>query len=212
MQKMVVYTVFKTKWGYFGLAAADNGLLRTCLPAGEREKVKSQLLQNLPGSQYDKNLFKSAQEQITAYFEGACINFRDIPVVLACPERPVVSTVEPSRRACPERPVVSEPVLSVVERAEPSRGDGLGLFTRRVLTACRSIEFGRTVSYGRLAEMAGKPGSARAVGGVLAQNPLPLIIPCHRVICANGSLGGFSAMGGVRLKKRLLELEASNIA
>jgi methylated-DNA-[protein]-cysteine S-methyltransferase len=47
-----------------------------------------------------------------------------------------------------------------------------------------------------------------AVGGALAKNPLPLIIPCHRVICTNGSLGGFSAMGGIKVKKGMLELEA----
>jgi methylated-DNA-[protein]-cysteine S-methyltransferase len=184
MQKTMKYTIFKTKWGYFGLASTDNGLLRTCLPLAKREKAKSQLLQNLPDPQYDKALFKTIQKQVIAYFEGDCVDFRDIPVALACPERPVVSTVEPSRR------------------------DGLGLFARRVLTACRKIEFGQTVSYGRLAEMAGKSGAARAVGNALARNPLPLIIPCHRVVCANGSLGGFSASGGVNLKKRMLKLEA----
>jgi methylated-DNA-[protein]-cysteine S-methyltransferase len=171
MQKPMKYTIFKTKWGYFGLAATDNGLLRTCLPLAEREKAKSQLLQNLPDPQYDKALFKTAQEQITAYFEGNCIDFGGIPVVL----------------------------------------DGLGLFTRRVLTACRDIEFGQTVSYGRLAEMAGKPGAARAVGGALAKNPLPLIIPCHRVVCANGKIGGFSTIGAVNLKKRMLKLEGADL-
>lgn len=171
MQKTVKYTIFKTKWGYFGLAAADNGLLRTCLPLAEREKTKSQLLQNLPDPQYDKALFKSAQKQITAYFEGARVNFRDIPVVL----------------------------------------NDSGLFAKRVLTACRDIRFGQTVSYSRLAEMAGKPGAARAVGRALAKNPLPLIIPCHRVICADGTLGGFSAMGGVTLKKRFLQLERGTL-
>jgi methylated-DNA-[protein]-cysteine S-methyltransferase len=55
--------------------------------------------------------------------------------------------------------------------------------------------------------MAGKPGAARAVGGALARNPLPLIIPCHRVVCANGKIGGFSAPGGVNLKKKMLKLE-----
>jgi methylated-DNA-[protein]-cysteine S-methyltransferase len=167
MQKTIKYTILKTKWGYFGLAATDNGLLRSCLPLAKREKAESQLLQNLPDPQYDKALFKTAQEQITAYFEGACINFRDIPVVL----------------------------------------DGLGLFARRVLTACRDIRFGQTVSYGRLAEMAGKSGAARAVGGALARNPLPLIIPCHRVVCVNGKIGGFSAAGGRNLKEKLLKHE-----
>ena len=169
MQKTLKYTIFKTKWGHFGLAAADNGLLRTILPLANREKVESQLLKNFPGPQYESGLFRKVQEQITAYFEGDCANFRDIPVVL----------------------------------------DGLGLFAKRVLAACRGIEFGKTVTYGRLAELSGKAGSARAVGAVLAKNPLPLIIPCHRVICTNGSLGGFSAIGGTILKKRLLTLERS---
>ena len=162
------YTIFKTKWGYFGLAAADNGLLRSCLPLASREKVKSQLLQNLPSPRYDKALFKTVQGQITAYFEGACVNFgRDIPIVL----------------------------------------DGLGSFASRVLTACRDIRFGQTISYAGLAKKINRPAAYRAVGGALAKNPLPLIIPCHRVVCANGKIGGFSAMGGTKLKKRMLELE-----
>jgi len=166
------YTIFRTKWGYFGLAAADKGLLRTCLPLAGRERVESQLLHNLPDSQYDKDLFKTAQEQITAYFEGDCINFSaGFPIVL----------------------------------------NGFSSFAGSVLTACRDIRFGQTVSYGRLAEMAGKSGAARAVGGILSKNPLPLIIPCHRVVCANGNLGGFSTSGGVNLKKRMLKLEGADL-
>ncbi|MBN1392155.1 MAG: methylated-DNA--[protein]-cysteine S-methyltransferase [Sedimentisphaerales bacterium] len=168
MQKGVRFTIFKTKWGYFGLAFAGKRLLRTVLPATEREAVGSQLLKNLPFAKYDKNLLKAVQALIIAYFEGQCVDFRDIPVEL----------------------------------------DGFSSFSKRVLTACQDIGFGRTVTYGRLAELAGKHGAGRAVGGVLAKNPLPLIIPCHRVVCANGSLGGFSAAGGIGLKKRMLELEA----
>lgn len=164
------YTIFKTKWGYFGLAGNDDGLVRSWLPAAGQEEVKSRVLREFPDAKYDKTLFKKIQRQISAYFEGACVNFApDIPIVL----------------------------------------EGLGLFARRVLTACRDIRFGETVSYGRLAEMAGKAGAARTVGNALAKNPLPLIIPCHRVTCANGKIGGFSATGGTKLKKRMLELEES---
>ena len=85
--------------------------------------------------------------------------------------------------------------------------DGFGPFGRRVLRACRNVRYGKTISYGGLAKKAGRPVAARAVGNVLARNPLPLIIPCHRVICADGGLGGFSAAGGLKVKKRLLELE-----
>jgi O-6-methylguanine DNA methyltransferase len=63
------------------------------------------------------------------------------------------------------------------------------------------------VSYSQLAGMIGKPRASRAVGSTLARNPIPLIIPCHRVIHSDGSLGNFSAPGGTSTKKKLLELE-----
>jgi len=85
--------------------------------------------------------------------------------------------------------------------------DGLGGFARKTLAACRDVPFGRTISYGQLANKTASPGAARAVGRVMANNPLPLIIPCHRVICSDGRLGGFSATGAVSLKKKLLNLE-----
>ncbi len=80
-------------------------------------------------------------------------------------------------------------------------------FSRDVLRACAQIPYGETRSYGELAVMAGKPGAARAVGQVMARNPLPLFVPCHRVIAADGSLGGFG--GGLEMKRRLLRLEAA---
>ncbi len=79
-------------------------------------------------------------------------------------------------------------------------------FRRRVVQACREIPRGETISYGALAERAGSPGAARAVGSVMARNRFPLIVPCHRVVGAN-SIGGFSAPDGVFLKRRLLAAE-----
>jgi methylated-DNA-[protein]-cysteine S-methyltransferase len=81
-------------------------------------------------------------------------------------------------------------------------------FRRRVLRACRNIGWGRTRSYGELARQVGQPNAARAVGGAMAANPCPLIVPCHRVIGASGRLVGFSAPQGLSLKERLLEMEA----
>ena len=180
MEKTTKYSIFRTKWGYFGLVGTEFGLLRSCLPGPEPEKIKSHLLRNfslisresgienrVSRIEFDKNYFKTAQEQITAYFEGICVNFSNIPTIL----------------------------------------HGFSQFNRSVLTACQHIKFGKTVSYSELAKKIGRPDAARAVGNALAKNPLPLIIPCHRVIRSDGKMGGFSTPGGVIRKKAMLELE-----
>lgn len=81
-------------------------------------------------------------------------------------------------------------------------------FARRVLDRCRRIPFGRRMSYRELAEQAGSPRAARAVGNVMASNRYPVIIPCHRVVASGGRLGGYSSPQGLSLKERLLEMEA----
>jgi methylated-DNA-[protein]-cysteine S-methyltransferase len=78
-------------------------------------------------------------------------------------------------------------------------------FAKRVLTRIVEIPRGYVMTYGGLAESLGVPGGARAVGNALAGNPFPLFFPCHRVIRADGTLGGFG--GGVKLKRQLLEKE-----
>lgn len=84
-------------------------------------------------------------------------------------------------------------------------------FRQAVLEACRRIPYGRTASYADLARAAGKPGTARAVGTTMANNPMPLVIPCHRVVRSDGSIGGFSSPHGVKEKQRLLALEGVSI-
>jgi methylated-DNA-[protein]-cysteine S-methyltransferase len=78
-------------------------------------------------------------------------------------------------------------------------------FTGRVLAAVERIPFGTTRSYGEVAATVGSPRAARAVGQAVGSNPLPLLIPCHRVLAAHGRLGGFG--GGLAWKRFLLELE-----
>jgi methylated-DNA-[protein]-cysteine S-methyltransferase len=80
-------------------------------------------------------------------------------------------------------------------------------FRQNVLNMIRKLAFGEICSYGQLAELCGSPRAARAVGGALAANPVPVIIPCHRVVASDGRLTGFSAPGGVNAKKALLQLE-----
>ena len=92
-------------------------------------------------------------------------------------------------------------------RGVPIDWSGFQPFLRLVLKACRSVPFGKTVSYQELAQKIGRPRAVRAVARALATNPLPIVIPCHRVVRKNGNLGGYSAPGGIALKRRLLQME-----
>jgi methylated-DNA-[protein]-cysteine S-methyltransferase len=81
-------------------------------------------------------------------------------------------------------------------------------FFRDIYAALRRVGWGHTTTYGTLAkELGAGPEAARDVGQAMAKNPIPLLIPCHRVLAAGGKLGGFSAPGGSTAKARMLELE-----
>jgi|WetSurSiteA1Bulk_404760.scaffolds.fasta_scaffold84547_2 methylated-DNA-[protein]-cysteine S-methyltransferase len=171
MDTQMKYTVFNTDWGYVGLLADKNRLVRTILPHKNRKIVEKQLLKGAEIAYFDKNLLKPLQKQIIAYFA--------------------------SKR--PTRFLASAFCLLTLSQLTP--------FARKVLSACSKIPVGKTVSYSQLASMIGCPRASRAVGSALAKNPIPLIIPCHRVIHTDGSIGNFSAEGGTNTKKKLLELE-----
>ena len=82
-------------------------------------------------------------------------------------------------------------------------------FQKSVWRALRKISFGKTKSYGEIAELIGKPKAVRAVGGACGANPVPVLVPCHRVLAANKKLGGFS--GGLDWKRSLLAREGIKI-
>ncbi|OJV29650.1 MAG: cysteine methyltransferase [Actinobacteria bacterium 69-20] len=84
---------------------------------------------------------------------------------------------------------------------------GLTPFLRRTYAITRTITPGHTLTYGQIAERLGSPGLARAVGRAMGANPFPIIVPCHRVLGADGSIGGFSAHGGALTKRRMLLAE-----
>jgi len=86
---------------------------------------------------------------------------------------------------------------------------GITDFTRRVYEALGQTRPGETLSYAQLAKRAGSPRAARAVGRAMATNPIPVIVPCHRVVAADGKVGGFSAYGGTTTKAKLLEAESN---
>jgi methylated-DNA-[protein]-cysteine S-methyltransferase len=104
--------------------------------------------------------------------------------------------------------------IAALLRGEPADFGGVALdlegvpaFHRRVYTIARTIAPGTTRSYGEIAARLGAPRAARAVGQALGNNPVPILVPCHRVVAARGRPGGFSAHGGIATKLRLLAIE-----
>ena len=170
MKTGLKYTIFKTKWGFFGLLADKNGLLRTILPMSNYQKVKRYLLVGMFGGvSEDKELYFELQKAIKSYYNGSYVDFKKLHFSISMPKS--------SYLVC------------------------------KVVKVCKAIPPGKTITYSQLAKKADFPKAARAVGSVLAKNPLPLIVPCHRVIRADGKIGNFSAPGGSKTKKKMLEHE-----
>lgn len=116
------------------------------------------------------------------------------------------SRAEATRRA---RAAGARRVVPGDPRALPADPDWTllpGGFRGRALRACRAIPRGQVITYAELARRAGSPGAARAAGSAMAANPLPVVIPCHRVVRSDGGLGDYSA-GGTGVKRRMLRTE-----
>ena len=88
---------------------------------------------------------------------------------------------------------------------------GIAPFDRRVYAVARRIAAGTTLTYGEVAARIGAPDAARAVGEALGSNPFAIVVPCHRVLAAGGHIGGFSAGGGARTKRRILAIERARV-
>jgi O-6-methylguanine DNA methyltransferase len=180
MKTGLKYTIFKTKWGFFGLLADKNGLLRTILPMSSYRKVKKYLLVGMfGGAGEDKGLYFELQKAIKDYYNSSYVDFKKLRFSISLPK--------------------SNTLIC------------------KVVKVCKAIPLGKTITYSQLAKKAGFPKAARAVGSVLAKNLLPLIVPCHRVVRADGKIGNFSAPGvrrgktasqqGSKTKKKMLDLE-----
>ena len=142
------------------------------------------------------------------------------------PERDDATTLARLRRRAPapEQPPPS-PIQDVIDRVvalldgEPVDLSGVELADdelsdadRRVYAVARRIPPGETLTYGTVAARSGTAGDARTVGQAMARNPFPIIVPCHRVVAADGALGGFSADGGTESKRRMLVIEGAAVA
>jgi methylated-DNA-[protein]-cysteine S-methyltransferase len=114
-------------------------------------------------------------------------------------------------RTCPEMRRLTRGIAELLTGADISLGlesvalDRCSVFQQQVLRAEHPVPRGLVTTYGRLAARVGRPGAARAAGSVLAANPFPLIVPCHRTVRSDGSLGGYQ--GGRGMKRALLEME-----
>jgi methylated-DNA-[protein]-cysteine S-methyltransferase len=167
MSKKYYCTIFKVRWGFFGICATENGIFRTCLPVETKEMCRDILTKGLDNIIFKKSLFSPLRKIIIAYYKGFYVDFGTVSLDLS-----------------DYTPV-----------------------TRKVLQTCMTIKHGHTTTYKELASLSGRPNAARAVGGIMARNPIPLIIPCHRVLGSDGSLHGFSAPGGLETKNKMLHLE-----
>lgn len=88
---------------------------------------------------------------------------------------------------------------------------GIDAFRQAIYDAARKLSFGETTTYGELAARAGYPGEARDTGQALGQNPVPIVVPCHRILAAGNKIGGFSAPGGSATKEKLLKMEGVRV-
>ena len=141
------------------------------------------------------------------------------------PERDHATTlVRLRRRAPPPERTPPPPIQDVIDRVvalldgESVDLSGVDLADeelsdtdRRVYAVARTIPPGETMTYGTVAARVGTAGDARAVGQAMGRNPFPIIVPCHRVVAADGELGGFSAEGGTETKRRMLVIEGAAV-
>ena len=176
---------FKTPWGWMGIAAsakgARAGVCRVVLPRASRHTVEMELSRTLahgPASLNGRPTFGAARQ-------------KNKTRVLKEARAQLVGFLEGKRRALDF----------------PIDLSGGSVFQRRVWRAILRIPYGRVRSYKWVALRVGGTRYARAVGHALGANPVPLIIPCHRVLAHDASLGGFT--GGLRTKRRLLQLEGT---
>ncbi|HTZ43169.1 MAG TPA: methylated-DNA--[protein]-cysteine S-methyltransferase [Jatrophihabitans sp.] len=185
---MTGYALFETAIGTCGIGWTEAGIRRVVLPGRSAEQTRAML----------------AGDPMLA----------GEPV----PGEPMLAgEPAPGREAIPP-PAVAATIAGIVRLLDGADEDlagaeldetGVTGFNRQVYAVARSIRPGSTLTYGEVATRLGQPGAARAVGRALGDNPYPIVVPCHRVLAADGSLHGFSAYGGLATKRRMLQLEGA---
>lgn len=158
--------IFKSRWGWMGLAQSSAGITSVVLSKSSKRAVQASLGLYDAAQVAPSPRLRSAQKQLIEYLGGKRIAFT-MPLDL-------------------------------------SQGTA---FQRRVWNVLRHVPYGRLSSYRSVAVRVGGTRYARAVGNAVGSNPVPILVPCHRVVAHDGSLGGFSC--GLPVKRKLLALEGS---
>ena len=159
--------LFKSRWGWMGVAESEQGLTAIMLPQTSKAAVAAGLGDGAVSEERSTSVtLREARKQLVEYLAGTRTAF-DLPLDL-------------------------------------SRGTA---FQRKVWKTLRAIPYGQLWSYRGLAARVGGVQYARAVGGAVGANPLPIVVPCHRVVAQDSTIGGFSS--GLPAKRRLLALEGS---
>lgn len=160
--------------------------------------------------------FKTAIGRCAIIWRGALVTGAALPEAEGCDlKAAVVRRFPDASEEAPPPAIASaiEAVKRLLDGEAEAFADveldlsGVPEFDRRVLEACFAIPRGETRTYGEIARELDAPGAARAVGRALGHNPIPIIIPCHRVLAADGKSGGFSAPGGADTKLKMLQIE-----
>lgn len=165
MRRMMI---FKSRWGWMGVAESEKGIAAIVLPQTSKATVAAGLRAHASASfeEASSSRLRAARKQLIEYLAGTRTSF-DLPLDL-------------------------------------SQGT---VFQRRVWKQLQAVPYGRLWSYRGLASCVGGRQYARAVGGAVGANPLPIVVPCHRIVAQDASIGGFSC--GLPAKRKLLALEGS---
>ena len=193
--------IFKTKLGWMGLAATDRGVRAVVLPRPTRRAVERALTSLMKET---RSVLRQVQHE---RLRGDTPYPNPVILSLSKGDNSSNGASGAAARHLQEARTSIQAYLKGRARSFdlPLAFDGQPSFRVKVWKVLQAIPYGRVRSYGWVARRVGKPAAARAVGGACGANPMPLLIPCHRVVAGDGSLGGFS--GGLGLKKRLLKLE-----
>jgi methylated-DNA-[protein]-cysteine S-methyltransferase len=139
---------------------------------------------------------RGTERRLLSALGGPAVESADMPA-------PIAATAELLKRYGAGEPVDFSGV--------PVDLDGVDGFRLAIYDAARALRFGETTTYGGLAEAAGHKGRAQETGKALGQNPVPIVVPCHRILAAGNRIGGFSAPGGSLAKERLLRMEGVHV-